>query len=153
MPCSSPPKFILSDLIPPWCLNRSLISPHDVGKAPAPLQTSTSVLHSHPVRTEASVCTTAVASTTVCACQASMGAAVSARLGLVSRQGECWALGKLDQNLVVRRGAGWAVEGDTKSQTHTRAPQGKHSTVTAHLGQINLFYFFLLLRCLFLHHR
>lgn len=36
-----------------------------------------------------------VASTTVCACRASMDVAVSARLDLVSRQGECWTLEEL----------------------------------------------------------
>lgn len=35
-----------------------------------------------------------VVSTTVCACQASMDVAVSARLDPVSRQGECWDPGE-----------------------------------------------------------
>lgn len=79
-----------------------------------PFQMSTSVPHSHPARMEASVCMTGVASTTVCACQASMDAAVSARLDLVSRQGKCWALGKLDRNLVLRKEAGLPVEWGTE---------------------------------------
>lgn len=66
---------------------------------------STSVPHSHPARMEASVCMTGVVSTTVCACQASMDVAASARLDLVSSQGECWTLGKLDQNLIPRKEA------------------------------------------------
>lgn len=48
---------------------------------------------------------TGVVSTTVCACQASMDVAASARLDLVSSQGECWTLGKLDQNLIPRKEA------------------------------------------------
>lgn len=59
----------------------------------SPLQMSTSVPHSPPARTEASVCMTGVASTTVCAYQASMGRTASARGDPVSRQGECWPLG------------------------------------------------------------
>lgn len=63
---------------------------------------------------------TGVVSTTVCACQASMDVAVSARLDLVSRQGECWTLGKLDQNLVLRKEAGLRTEvgGGAESQSH-----------------------------------
>lgn len=48
-----------------------------------------------------------VASTTVCAYQASMGRTASARGDPVSRQGECWPLGvslKLDE--VVKEEAG-----------------------------------------------
>lgn len=87
---------------------------------------STSVLHNHPARMEASVCMTGVVSTTVCACQASVDVAVSARLDLVSRQGECWTLGELDQNLVLKKEAGLSVEWGTESQAHTRTPQEKN---------------------------
>lgn len=72
---------------------------------------------------------TGVVSTTVCACQASVDVAVSARLDLVSRQGECWTLGKLDQNLV-------SVEWGTESQAHARTPQEKNPSVTVCLVQM-----------------
>ena len=64
----------------------------------------------------ASVCMMGAVSTTVCARQASTDAAVSARLDLVSRQGKCWALGRLDQNLVPRKEAGLSVEWMTESR-------------------------------------
>lgn len=54
---------------------------------------------------------TVVASTTVCAHQASMGGTVNARRDPVSRQGECWPHGvwvRLDEKLVP--GGGRIVE-------------------------------------------
>lgn len=65
---------------------------------------------------------TGVVSTTVCACQASVDVAVSARLDLVSRQGECWALGELDQNLVSKKEAGLSVEWGTQGHLRRKTP-------------------------------
>lgn len=77
------------------------------------------------------MCMMEAVSTTVCACQASTDVAVSAKLDLVSRQGECWALGKLHGCGIEERGRMMGV------------PQDKNPTVRAHLGQIFFFFFFL----------